>query len=56
MNAAWHKAHPMPRRPTAAQRLRWHVAHAKACGCRELTATMLRKLEREARAAKAKGR
>jgi hypothetical protein len=46
MNAAWHKRHRMPPRATPAQRLAWHLAHAKACGCRELSAAMLRELRR----------
>ena len=49
MNATWHKAHPMPARATPQQRLRWHVAHAKACGCRKLTVLMLRELRRRAK-------
>lgn len=40
MNATWHTAHLMPAKATPQQRLRWHVAHAKACGCRKLTASM----------------
>jgi hypothetical protein len=36
INAAWHKANPMPKNPTLDQRMAWHVAHAKACGCREI--------------------
>ena len=36
MNAAWHAANPMPKRATLDQRIAWHVAHAKACGCREI--------------------
>jgi hypothetical protein len=37
INARWHEAHPMPRPATLDQRLRWHKAHAAACGCRDLT-------------------
>jgi hypothetical protein len=48
INATWHKNHPMPPRPTAQQRLRWNLAHAKACGCRKLTASRLRDLRRRA--------
>jgi len=44
INATWHKKHRMPPRPTATQRLRWHLAHAEACGCRVLTPAMLAKL------------
>jgi hypothetical protein len=48
MNASWHKRNPMPPRATAAQRLRWHVAHAKTCDCRALTPAMLARLRRAA--------
>lgn len=34
MNASWHRAHPMPKNATLEQRVRWHVSHAPACGCR----------------------
>jgi hypothetical protein len=54
INAAWHKQNPMPPRPTAEQRLRWHVAHAKACGCRKLTTAALNELKRRAREAGAR--
>jgi hypothetical protein len=48
LNAEWHRAHRMPKNPTAKQRLEWHVAHAEACGCRELSAAMLRELRKRA--------
>ena len=44
LRRAWHDAHPMPRNPTMAQRVRWHVAHAKACGCRKIPANVVREL------------
>jgi hypothetical protein len=34
--ADWHRANRMPKNPTLDQRLDWHVAHAKVCGCREM--------------------
>ena len=37
INAAWHKAHPMPKNATLDQRIEWHVAHIRACGCRQIT-------------------
>jgi len=37
----------MPKAATAAQRLKWHEAHAKHCGCRPFTAAMRAKLHRE---------
>lgn len=36
MNAHWHARHPMPKPATVAQRLAWHVAHEKHCGCRPM--------------------
>jgi len=45
INETWHKRNRMPLRPSAAQRFKWHVTHAKACGCRKLTPAMLRRLE-----------
>jgi hypothetical protein len=46
LNAAWHKAHPMPRNATPPERGAWHLAHAKACGCREMPPSVLAWLER----------
>jgi hypothetical protein len=56
INAPWHKSHPMPESATPQQRLRWHLAHAKACSCRTLTASMLRELRRLAQKPALKGR
>jgi hypothetical protein len=49
MNVRWHRTHRMPHNPTAAQRLKWHLAHAKACACRRLTKASLEKLRAKAR-------
>jgi hypothetical protein len=35
LNADWHRAHPMPKKPTAEERLLWHEEHARVCGCRK---------------------
>jgi hypothetical protein len=43
INAAWHRAHRMAKNVTLAQRVRWHVAHAKACGCRSDMPETIRK-------------
>lgn len=40
LDARWHEAHRMPRGATLSQRIAWHVAHAKACGCREMPASI----------------
>jgi hypothetical protein len=54
MNAAWHKAHRMPARPSLEQRVTWHVAHAAACGCRPIPLTVLRELARRGRSSPAR--
>jgi hypothetical protein len=36
MNRDWHLAHPMPKNPTEAQRIAWHVEHAANCTCRAI--------------------
>ena len=44
LNATWHAKHPMPMNSTLDQRVRWHLGHAKACGCREMPKTVLAEL------------
>lgn len=34
MNREWHEDHKMPARATAHERIQWHLAHSKKCGCR----------------------
>ena len=46
MNRGWHDAHPMPAKATLAQRVDWHVEHARECGCREMPESVRRELER----------
>lgn len=46
INAKWHNQHVMPMGSTLSQRVDWHVAHAKACGCREIPPTVLKELRR----------
>ena len=47
INAAWHKAHVMPAKATMDQRIEWHLAHRKACGCRkDLPASIITELKR----------
>ncbi|MCW5695453.1 MAG: hypothetical protein KIS96_01830 [Bauldia sp.] len=46
INAAWHEANPMPKNATLDQRVAWHIAHAKACGCREIPPSVMAEIER----------
>jgi hypothetical protein len=36
INRGWHEKHPMPKKPTQEQRIKWHLAHQKNCGCRPI--------------------
>jgi hypothetical protein len=49
INAAWHRAHPMPKNPTQDERIAWHVDHAERCGCRPIPESLRREIERRAR-------
>ncbi len=40
LNATWHERHPMAKNPTTKQRLAWHRAHEKHCGCRPMPAKL----------------
>lgn len=46
INADWHRANPMPEHPTDEQRVAWHLAHARACGCRRIEGGVKALLER----------
>ena len=46
LNATWHEKYPMPAKPTVDQRVRWHVAHARACACRAIPASVVTELKR----------
>jgi hypothetical protein len=41
MHKAWHEKHKMPTGATLAERVKWHVAHQKNCGCRPIPKTLL---------------
>ena len=41
LNAQWHKKHRMPPRPTLHQRVKWHLEHARECGCRSIPKNVL---------------
>jgi hypothetical protein len=56
MNAQWHRSHPMPPRPSLEQRLQWHIAHAKACACRTIPASIQAELRKRRRGAARAGR
>jgi hypothetical protein len=36
LNKEWHQANRMPANPTIDERIEWHLAHQKNCGCRQI--------------------
>ena len=46
INRKWHEKHRMPKNPTMDQRIVWHLAHARACGCREISGKLREEMER----------
>jgi hypothetical protein len=45
MNKAWHEQHRLPKNATLEVRIRWHLAHAKDCGCRPVPRTVVAALQ-----------
>jgi uncharacterized protein YdhG (YjbR/CyaY superfamily) len=45
-NAAWHSTHRLPRGASLQERIRWHVAHRRACGCRPMPDSVRAAIER----------
>jgi hypothetical protein len=48
LNAEWHLAHPMPKKPSLGQRIAWHSEHAKFCACRPVPAKLRHEIDRRA--------
>jgi hypothetical protein len=45
LNKPWHEKHRMPKNATFAQRVKWHTAHQKNCGCRPVPAGLLKQMK-----------
>jgi hypothetical protein len=56
INATWHRQHPMPKRPTLAQRMDWHLEHARECACRPIPAKLEEGIAEGQRRAKPRGK
>ncbi|HEV8547705.1 MAG TPA: hypothetical protein VGQ57_01735, partial [Polyangiaceae bacterium] len=46
VDARWHAAHRLARNATLDERVAWHQAHAEACACRAMPASIRAELER----------
>jgi hypothetical protein len=40
MNPRWHERHVLPRNAKLDERIAWHTAHQKHCGCRPIPARL----------------
>jgi hypothetical protein len=47
INARWHRKNPMPWAAKMDERIRWHVAHAKACACRPIPASIAEAIRKQ---------
>jgi hypothetical protein len=43
-NQQWHEQHKMPGSPTPLERLAWHEAHRKNCGCHRIPNNVFRSM------------
>jgi hypothetical protein len=46
INKEWHLRHKMPKNPTVEQRIEWHLAHARNCGCRKIEGKILDEMKK----------
>lgn len=46
INADWHRAHVLGQGAPMDQRVEWHLAHVRECGCRGIPDTVRDELER----------
>ncbi len=46
INAEWHAKHKMPKNPTLDQRVKWHLEHARHCGCRPASGEVLEEIRK----------
>ena len=47
INNEWHVTHQMPNDPTADQRIKWHIGHARNCSCRSLDGEIREEIKRK---------
>ena len=50
LNETWHKAIRMPKAASLEQRIKWHLEHAEACGCRPVPARLLEQIAKRKQA------
>lgn len=45
INREWHQKHKMPKNPSEEEKIKWHIEHAKHCGCRTMPAWIHQKIK-----------
>jgi hypothetical protein len=48
----WHRLNCMPLKATREQRIKWHAAHARVCGCRAIPGSIKPDVEKLIKARK----
>ncbi len=46
INKKWHELNPMPKNPSLEDQINWHIAHAKACKCREMPESIVKEIRK----------
>jgi len=46
INSDWHSANRMPENASMSQRMKWHLEHARECGCRAIPQDILEEILR----------
>ena len=46
MNKPWHELNKMPTKASLEQRVRWHLEHAKHCGCRPVPSSVIEEMRK----------
>ncbi len=47
INKEWHQGSPMPKNPSLADRVNWHIEHANACKCRQIPSSILKEIRKK---------
>ena len=47
LNKEWHRLNPMPKNPTAEQRIAWHLEHSENCSCRKMPEKLAALLQKD---------
>lgn len=46
INVEWHEKNKMPKKPTADDRIKWHLEHVNNCPCRGIPAGVIELIQK----------